>query len=1543
MSCRRLLIGLVAAFALSLALAGQASARTVYDYAYSGTYIDGSDSGRTFEAGISGIAWDSHQKDLLVSNGGVDPTWIGKFGPNGEAIDFSGLASPIINLSGSDTNIGDPHIAVDQSGGPTEGNVYLDNGVQHGFKADGTPLVGYRQNQENSCGVAVNAAGEPITANRAGFEHFTPNGELLFSDYIGSPGLDPTIKVAWGERGRICRLVFDTNGDAFGIRPQDTFEPPSKVVKTNAKGLELFEVNPSQEGLVNPEGIFGEEEYEDPASTAVAIDSSDNDLFILGSELEHWEPNCPACWAPGGPGSFSLYDDDGRYLGGGYGAPEGGYLGITGGANGIAVDPETHDVWVANRRAYAGGVRRVEKFVRTNPHVIPDATATAPAYEDPTGESIKLQGTLNPDGVQTSECRFLIADSQTLLGNPDTRSVNCSQGQSFGGSADVPVSATISVTKGKRFWYRLASKNVDGYDTLSNPEKFLPQGKPKVEFLGVDRINTDGVRLRANIDPNGGNASYRFEWGQNGSFDHSTADSKTFGFTSKTEAFGGTNIYEPGVYEKSNLITELTPGGTYEYRLVVSDEAGTVTRGPQTFTTYVPDPGTDSCQNAQVRQQTEGSLLPDCRGYELVSARNQGGYDVESDIVPGQLPLQAYPRAQDRLLYSLHFGIIPGAGGSPTNHGLDPYVATRTAQGWTTRYVGIPADGMAEDGAFGSPLAGADSALDTFAFGGAEICAPCFDDGTTNVPLRLKDGSLVQGMAGSPNPPADPAGEVREPLSEDGSHFVFGAEKKFADGGPEAALGIYDRDLGSGSTRLVSTDPAGTALGGTVAELDISADGSHILVGRLVGEDSAGNKRYDLYMHIGGAAQSVLVADTPGGVVYNGMSGDGAQVFFTTTDALAGDGDTSADLYRADVGGSGTATVTRISTGIDGTGDTDACTPITDWNVVSGGPDCSTVAFAGGAGVAADGTVYFVSPEKLDGAANGEADQPNLYVVRPGQAPHFVGTIDSSLLKPGQQPPIHPPVTQNLITGLKEAEGMAINQHNGDIYVAEREGGGFVSRFTASGAAKKFTAPGTGSNRIANPGIGGTGESAIAVDSSGGAFDGSFYVTAGSNVNVYAESGASQGQISGFGYACGLAVDQLTGDLFVADYNGVIRRFAPINANGPVGNANYTETSISTAGFHPCHLSADSAGHVFAVNWEENGPLKKFDVADFAASPPTVEGEEVSKKSLASYGDASTGELYNNEGNKVVAYDTAGNVAVTIGSASSLGSNSLGVAVNESSKHVYALNGSNVVEFGLEDVPYRPIDQPGVVHGVQRSALHNYEDFQVTPNGRYAVFSSVVPLTGYINVGHSEIYRYDTVEERLECVSCAPSGAVGGSDVKLSGSGLNLTDDGRVFFTSRESFTLRDTNEKEDAYEWSNGSLGLISTGIGQYDSGLVTASADGKDAFFYTRETLSPEDENGKVVKIYTAREGGGYPFDPPRLPCAASDECHGAGTAAPAPPAIETETGSEVSPQPKSPGAKPCKKPRVKKHGKCVKKKSSKKKATKKKATSKSGRGGA
>ena len=89
------------------------------------------------------------------------------------------------------------------------------------------------------------------------------------------------------------------------------------------------------------------------------------------------------------------------------------------------------------------------------------------------------------------------------------------------------------------------------------------------------------------------------------------------------------------------------------------------------------------------------------------------------------------------------------------------------------------------------------------------ICSPCFADGSTGEPVHLPDGELIQGMAGSedPGPTAKPDGYIAKHLSANGEHFVFGSTSKFEPGGNEGELSIYDRNLTTDETHVVSKTP----------------------------------------------------------------------------------------------------------------------------------------------------------------------------------------------------------------------------------------------------------------------------------------------------------------------------------------------------------------------------------------------------------------------------------------------------------------------------------------------------------------------------------------------------------------------------------------------------------------------------------------------------------------------------------------------------------------------------------------------------------------
>jgi hypothetical protein len=183
---------------------------------------------------------------------------------------------------------------------------------------------------------------------------------------------------------------------------------------------------------------------------------------------------------------------------------------------------------------------------------------------------------------------------------------------------------------------------------------------------------------------------------------------------------------------------------------------------------------------------------------------------------------------------------------------------------------------------------------------------------------------------------------------------------------------------------------------------------------------------------------------------------------------------------------------------------------------------------------------------------------------------------------------------------------------------------------------------------------------------------------------------------------------------------------------------------------------------------------------------------------------------------------------------------------------------------------------------------------EVTPDGEWAAFITASQLTTYENEGNEEMYRYNAETEDLRCVSCDPTGVPPNNNVEGSQDGLFLTNDGRVFFATRDALVPQDTDGITDIYEYTEGRPQLISTGVSHKaegrlgKAGLVGVSRDGVDVYFSTFETLVPEDLNGAFLKFYDARTNGGFAVHSVAAPCAAADECHCSGNAVVTPPRV-------------------------------------------------------
>jgi hypothetical protein len=207
---------------------------------------------------------------------------------------------------------------------------------------------------------------------------------------------------------------------------------------------------------------------------------------------------------------------------------------------------------------------------------------------------------------------------------------------------------------------------------------------------------------------------------------------------------------------------------------------------------------------------------------------------------------------------------------------------------------------------------------------------------------------------------------------------------------------------------------------------------------------------------------------------------------------------------------------------------------------------------------------------------------------------------------------------------------------------------------------------------------------------------------------------------------------------------------------------------------------------------------------------------------------------------------------------------------------------------------------------VTRLFLRLTHVFNTSPDGRYLYFVAAtvsgLPAGGQqIETPHadtegqtSQVFRYDSAEELIQCMSCASSFD---PEPKLSalftegGHNRFASDNGDyVFFDTPAALVAPDVDGEiapeglklygsehtspnyslsSDVYEWRRdgvddcallqGCLRLITSGGGGFLNILLGTTSSARDVFFATSESLLPSD-NDTASDIYDARIGGGF-----------------------------------------------------------------------------------
>lgn len=466
-------------------------------------------------------------------------------------------------------------VAVDNSGGPSEGDVYIGdttNNTVTKYDAHGDYVATNDGSGSGSvfgplAGIAVDHNGNLwVYDTNAEMREFAPDGTYT-TEWNSGFGVTP------------AGIAVDGTDTLYAVR--------------GVPVVERFSATGADEGQVTgqkPPAFNG-------PTTGLAIDSASGDLDVDdGGNLIRQYPNPSACKASGS-------EEEGCPASKVFGS---GDLGVGGG---LAINTSTGRLYVADPDA-------VKIFDQVIPPDVVTGTASALS---PT--SAILNGTVGPNGVALTDCHFeYVSDSAFLatgftdLSSGGTAPCTPAVGSIPPDLEDHQVKATVSgLDPTIVYHYRLVAANAQ--TTVAGQEVSVP-GPPLVETTGsADRTATT-ARLDSRLDPRGTASTYHFEYGDQGPCDENPCAA-----TAALSAGAG-EAYEL----VSQQITGLKAGTTYHYRLVAENGIpGGATHGQdETLTTRSSDV-----------PLTHGHYPgpPDSdRAWELVSAPDTDGSPVTASL-----------------------------------------------------------------------------------------------------------------------------------------------------------------------------------------------------------------------------------------------------------------------------------------------------------------------------------------------------------------------------------------------------------------------------------------------------------------------------------------------------------------------------------------------------------------------------------------------------------------------------------------------------------------------------------------------------------------------------------------------------------------------------------------------------------------------------------------------------------------------------------------------------------------------------------------------
>ncbi|HEV7493067.1 hypothetical protein [Baekduia sp.] len=509
-------------------------------------------------------------------------------------------------------------------------------------------------------------------------------------------------------------------------------------------------------------------------------------------------------------------------------------------------------------------------------HPVGTTTATLNGHVDSNG------------GGDITDCHFDYTDDTSFQasGFAGAQSVPCAPATPISSPTDVSadLSGLISATP---YHARLVATNADG-TTSTDDLPFATTGAA-IRDEWATGVGPTEATIKATINPNRQQTTFHVDYGPDTTYGQSAP-------VRDADVGAGSDDLT-----RAQLLTGLTPGSTYHYRVVATNDAGSVAGPDRLFTTLPVSPPSAACANDALRDGI-GSRLPDCRAYEQVSPVDKNGTDAAFLEAGAVTDISRSAVAGGAVVFATFGSVFAG---EPSGQTSDYYLSRRGGDGWTTNGINPPLKATAA------------IVNDPFT---EMLFTDALDKAVTNVtsqngPLLTPDAGLGQfnRYVQDLSDPAHPSYQLLTPpstdvcttfvygASADLSHVIYCSTAKLTTDAVAGAQNLYD--WVHGAFRLVSIAPDGTPMSSSDARFaavpsTISRDGSRIFFqadGNLyLRQDATSTIQID-------AAQG---AGPGGGGLFLGASDDGSKVVFAaaasaglTDDTVPGSGQ---NLYLYD-------------------------------------------------------------------------------------------------------------------------------------------------------------------------------------------------------------------------------------------------------------------------------------------------------------------------------------------------------------------------------------------------------------------------------------------------------------------------------------------------------------------------------------------------------------------------------------------------------------------------------------------------------------------